>query len=268
MACFMIFLLCLAAGAAGCVNKAMQMAAGGSDNSALSGEPMTDAPQTVSGTPDLDPTVPVPQAVPAAVITPLKSELVTEALPIVTPDPYPIIHGTRINQTPEYNRLYREPEFEKTYTLRGNATAFVVNVVEGPLYILFEITPQYDCLANPASCRGTLKKPVNRPYLTITVRDNRTHEIVAEDGYGREFSSDTGNYEFVITDDEGTSTSTPGPRFIPIYREGQFHVTITGNYLDVKISIVTGESPNILDVRESGGRGAAAPTPVPEDEWL
>jgi len=31
------------------------------------------------------------------------------------------------------------------------------------------------------------------------VRDNQTHEILVQDGYAREYSSDTGNYEFSFT---------------------------------------------------------------------
>ncbi|MFA4861867.1 hypothetical protein [Methanoregula sp.] len=182
-------------------------------------------------------------------MTPSKSEIVLEVTPVLTPDPYPIQHATRINGTSEINPLWREPEFQKKYHLAGNATGLLVNVVEGPLYIVYTVTPQKDCLKNPESCRGTIKVPVNRPYLTITVRDNTTQQVIAEDGYGREYSSDIGKYAISISSKnaEGstnTDTSTPGPRYIPIYREGSFQITIEGNYLDTDISIITGTSPN------------------------
>lgn len=189
-------------------------------------------------------------------VMPLKSEAVSEVTPIITPDPYPRIQGVRINSTPRYSFLDRTPEFKKTYTLRGNATGLLVNVVQGPLYIVYTVNPMHDCLKNPESCRGTLTVPVNRPYMTITVRDNQTHNIIAQDGYAREYSGDIGDYTFSFTktgtegSKDETSVSEPGPRYIAIYREGQFHITTEGNYLDVTLSIITGASPDPL---EAGG---------------
>jgi len=207
---------------------------------------------------------------PAAEMTPAKSAAVTEASPILTPDPYPILHGTRINSTGLVNPIWCETcgyEFEKNYKLRGNATGLIVNVVEGPLYIIYTVTPQNDCLENPDSCRGDLKKSVNRPYLTITVRDNQTQEVVAEDGYGREYSSDTGKYEFEITryDAEGneiTTTTTPGPRAIKIFREGTYHLTIQGNFIEVNVMIRTGASPTGVIAA-----GSTVPEQQQQDEW-
>ena len=139
------------------------------------------------------------QQAPVAEMTPAKSEVVTEVTPFLTPDPYPIMHGIRVNASPMDTPLNRSPEFEKNYKLEGNAFGLLVNVAEGPLYIVFVITPEYDCMASPDSCRGDLAASVNRPYMTITVRDNQTHEIVAEDGYARVYSSDTGNEVFSNT---------------------------------------------------------------------
>jgi hypothetical protein len=220
-----------------------------------------------------------PRQVPAMGITPQKSEIVTEVLPILTPDPYPILHGTRINETHQYRFIDRVPEFEKTYTFRGNATGLLVNVAEGPLYVVYTVKPQNDCLLDPDACRGDMLKPVQRPYLTITVMDNQTQQIVAEDGYGREYSSDTGNYEFIISSENtldgltsssgsiGTNTVYPGPRRIVVYKEGVFHVTIEGNYLDVDLSIITGSSPDPLEVSSEKQSGqSASPTVVPDDE--
>jgi hypothetical protein len=215
-----------------------------------------------------DPTSGSVQPAPLIEMTPAKSEAVTEVAPFLTPNPYPILHAARINDTPRYNRLDRGVEFEKTYHLGGNAIGLQVNVAEGPLYVVFEVTPEYDCLKSPDSCRGSMTSPVNRPYMTITVRDNQTHEIVAQDGYGREYSSDTGTYEFVITttDAEGTTTTTTtssGPRYIAVYKEGVFHITIEGNYLDVNVKILTGAMPSKLDI-ETG----ATPAPVKTQEGI
>jgi hypothetical protein len=206
-------------------------------------------------------------AIPVAGITPQKSDLVIEVLPIVTPDPYPVLHGTRINDTALYSRLDRISEFDKTYILRGNATGLLVNVVEGPLYIVFEVKPMFDCLASPSSCRGNMENPVQRPYMTITVRDNTTHEIIAKDGYAREFSSDTGSYQITVESEEGSSTSTPGPRYIIIYKEGTFHITLEGNYLDVSLRVATGASPTTQELVVSGAAPAPAPSTPEEEGW-
>jgi hypothetical protein len=208
--------------------------------------------------------VPVQAEVIVAEMTPVKSDTVQEISPDLTPDPYPIIHGTRINQSWVNNTIYYGPyEFEKKYTLRGNATALRVNVAEGPLYVIYVVTPQNDCLVSPGSCKGDLLKPVNRPYLTITVRDNQTHDIIAEDGYAREYSSDIGDYEFKIEsrDDAGntvTSTTEPGPRVLKVYREGTFDITFEGNFLDVDVKVKTGATP-------AEGSIVSGSTPAPEE---
>jgi hypothetical protein len=200
----------------------------------------------------------------------MKSDVVIEVTPFTTPNPYPIIHGVRINSTPQYAFLYRQPEFTKTYTLGGNAVGLLVNVAQGPLYIRYIVKPKYDCLKDPDSCRGTVLVPVNRPYMTITVRDNQTQKIVAESGYAREYSSDTGNYHITTTvesedsTEAGTYESEPGPRYIPVYKEGQFQITMEGNYLDVTISVITGASPDLLTAQEK----SVSTTPAPaSDDW-
>jgi len=229
----------------------------------------------VTNTPTLSETVTVPMTstpIPAPVLTPVKSEIVKEVAPYTTPNPYPILHGVRINSTPQYAFLYRIPEYTKTYTLTGNAYGLLVNVVEGPLYIKYIVNPKFDCLKDPNSCRGTVLVPVNRPYMTITVRDNQTQQIVVQDGYGREYSSDTGKYTFTGTtthDDSSVTepyTSEPGPRYIPVYKEGQFQITIEGNYLDVTVEIITGTSQDLLKSPENAA-GTASTQDAYEEDW-
>jgi len=252
----------------GCVNKILQKNTDDPDQA--SNISPADIPVTGGITPLSNRIASPVQQLPVAAMTPVKSEVVTEVAPILTPDPYPVLHGMRINSTPQYNRLDRGIEFEKTYSLSGYATGLLVNVVEGPLYIVYEVTPKFDCLASPDSCRGDMKSPVTRPYMTITVRDNQTREIVAEDGYAREFSSDTGRYEFVIesknADDSTTTTrTTPGPRYLTIFREGVYHITIEGNYLDMDVKILTGALPSKLDI-ETGSGSTPAPAEIPPEE--
>ena len=215
-------------------------------------------------------TSPVQPQVTFREIVPSKSSAVEEVAPHLTPDPYPIIHGTQLNQTLKEDPVYSGPyEFEKTYIFRGNATGLRVNVAEGPLYLIYIVTPQNDCLLSPDTCRGDKAKSVNRPYLTITVRDNQTHEIIAEDGYGREYSSDTGNYEFILESKNtmdgllssggaiGTNTVSPGPRVLKVFQEGTFDITFEGNFLDIDLKVKTGATP-------SGTNAGSAPSPAPE----
>lgn len=267
---------------AGCIKNAQHLVDGGG------AEELTAPEASGTGVPNVAP--PTPTTVPVPVLTPAKSNIVTEVSPILTPNPYVIQHAARINSTPQYNFLYRQPEFSKTYTLTGNAYGLLVNVVQGPLYIKYTVNPKYDCLSDPDSCRGTVLVPVNNPYLTITVRDNQTGQIVAQDGYGGQYSSDTGNnngYSGSDDSDEVTASTTfssaesdensegysnpaedskgLGPRYIPVYKEGQFQITVEGSYLDTTVSIITGSSPNPLDMTEKKALGSVTPSSNDED---
>ena len=266
---------------AGCIKNAQHLVGGG--------EAAADTDPGISETeiPNVAPTTPTP--VPVPVLTPAKSNIVTEVSPILTPDPYVIQHAPRINQTPQYNFLYRQPEFTKTYTLTGNAYGLLANVVQGPLFIKYTVSPKYDCLSDPDSCRGTVLVPVNRPYLTITVRDNQTGQIVAQEGYGREYSSDTGNnngysgsgdvsasttFSSAESDENSEGYSNPaedskglGPRYIPVYKEGQFQITLEGNYLDTTISIITGTSPDLLTAQEKSASATSTQNSDETDDW-
>jgi len=266
-----VFLLLLGVSiiSAGCIKNAQHLVG--------NGETAADAASGVSVTETSDVTSLTPTPVPVPEITPAKSEIVQEVTPFTTPNPYPIIHGARINSTPQYAFQYRQPEFTKSYTLTGNSYGLLVNVVQGPLYIKYTVNPKYDCLDSPDSCRGTVFAPVNRPYMTITVRDNQTQQIVAKDGYGREYSSDKGEYSAGSSDgssevsssydntDKGNYANVPSPRYIPVYKEGQFQITIEGNYLDVDVAIITGTSPNPLDATEKNAPETSATQD--DDDW-
>jgi hypothetical protein len=246
------------AGCCGCINKIKELNGGGD----IQVTPEVTAPSL----PLIPTTVPTPEET-IVQVSPMKSDAVVEVTPYTTPNPYPIIHGVMVNSSPQYSFLERTPEFSKNYVLSGNGVGLLVNVVQGPLYIVYTVDPEYDCLKDPDSCRGTVLVSVNRPYMTITVRDNQTQEIIAQSGYGREYSSDTGNYEFTFSatsgdaQDTGALVSDPGPRYIAIYREGQFQITMQGNYLDVDLDIITGASPNPADLTDSSTGQSAVPTP-------
>jgi hypothetical protein len=229
----LLVLVIFMAGSAGCIKLIQKTAGGESAATAIPdavkahGSPSIQSPS--AGTSATRKSLPAP-SIPVPTVTPQQPALVQEAAPILTPNDNVILHAVQINTTPGYYLLYKPWVFTKTYTLRDNATALLVNVTEGPLVIGFTVNPMYDCLADPDSCRGTALVSVNNPYLTITVRDNQTQEIVAEDGYAGEYSSNTTE------------------RYIMVYREGQFNITITGSGLDVTISITTGPSLNGSDL--------------------
>jgi len=201
--------------------------------------------QQLDSTGPSSPVQPVEPPAPQPLKTIAPPPRVAEALPILTPDPYPLPPYILPNASqPTPSPLV--PEFTRKYTLQGNATGLTVNVTKGPLLITYDINPLSDCLDQPESCRGTMEKPVNRPYFTLTIRNLTTKEIVAEDGYAREFSS------------QKTS------RTVKIFSEGAYHLTLSGNYLDVTLSITTGDSPHATGTRATVAGSPASPVPPPE----
>jgi hypothetical protein len=241
---FLLFLLLVIIVSPGCL-KLMQEA--GSNKDAQESAITSIAPtgeQTVTGSADGPPvqiepppltrydrttTLSVPANSMSAGSAPAKTpDIVTEDLPELTPDPYPVQHATVINTTTSLSlRHVRIANFQKTYVFRGNSTGLLVNatMLDGPLWISFDIDPLFDCLNDSESCRGEPGKSVSRPYFKLTVRDNSTRTIVAEDGYGREYSSQKDN------------------RTIKIYGEGWYHLTLTGNSVDVDLAVSTGTIP-------------------------
>ena len=181
----LIILVLLMVGSAGCIKVAENALGGGKSGS--TGD-SSSSPGILAGSPAFVPqsaSTPLQVEVPSPTIT----DSITEFSPQPTPDSYIIQHGARINGTPlEYlSFLNRKPDFTKTYTMNDYPVGLLVNVTQGPLYIVFTVKPEYDCLKDPDSCRGSVTVPVSRPSMTITVLDNQTNETVAEDGYGGEF---------------------------------------------------------------------------------
>ena len=267
----------LMAGSAGCIKLAQNT---------LNGEPAPTTVPTIMETSAITPAAlpqSTPTAVPLPVLTPAKSEIVTAVTPYVTPNPYTFPNAIPINGTPlQPGFQYRQPEFTATYPVNStNPIGLLVNVVQGPLYLVYTVNPVNNCLTDPKSCRGTNPaqtdsadstgtsvNSVNKPYMTITVRDNQTGEIVAQDGYGGIYSSDIGHYIITYSGvnlstsvngkQKQTYTFEPGPRYISIYREGQFQITIQGDYLDVTLSVITGTSTNPLAATEKSPDGSTS----------
>jgi len=196
--------------------------------------------------------------------SPVVTDSVTEFSPTQTPSEYPIQHATRVssNQLDYLSFLNWPPDFEKTYTMTGYPVGLMVNVTKGPLYVVYTVTPENDCVQHPEDCRGTTTVPVNRPYMTITIINSATNGVVAEDGYSGGYSSDTGTYTYTGSGystscgagGQGSVSNTyswapndnvcsePVARYIPVYAEGQFQVIINGMYCSTSVSIITGAS--------------------------
>ena len=248
-----IFLMSLVS-TSGCIRLA-QKSMGSAGTSGFDANPGSDPsanpysyPPSGSGDPALNQRSPDQTADQNPIASGGKGSFVSESMPEIPADQYPILHGVRLNETPEALHVEWIPEYTKTYTLAANATGLVVRVDHAPLVISFSINPQNDCLTNPDSCRGSLAHPVQRPHFEMTVRDNATRKIVLEDGYGRQFSSDTN-------------------RTLKVYREGTYHLTLSGEFLDVSLGIATGASPRPGDPKNPGSTVSEAMTPQPNDQY-
>lgn len=226
----LLLLAGLIAGTCGCVRLAQQSMDSGNGTSL---QPDVTASHGVVPVASVAPSRATTPAQKVSVVTTGSNLQVYNAAPDVTPDPYPVQHGTRINQTSLTSR-YVTPAFTRTYSLGGAPVGLGVNVTKGPFLIYFTINPKVDCLSDPDSCRGTLGVPVNRPYCTITVTDNLTHKVIAQDGYAREFSSNK-------TD-----------RSITIYGAGDYLITLTGNYLDITLSLASGDPTPVPTAAPAG----------------
>lgn len=242
---FLIVLVILAAGTSGCLKIIQQQSGAGiaTGSTNVSSGPVSPT-ISVSPTPGYPPfmnrpgysSAPTTTRQTPASVAPASPGLLTDALPEMTPNPYPVQHAMQINETPLTSHYMRYGEAKRTYILRGNSTGLVVNatVLKGPLWISFTIKPLYDCIKDPDSCRGKKlnsesPQSISLPYFTLTVRNNQTREIVAEDGYGGIYSSQKDN------------------RTIMIYREGLYHLTLTGNSVDVTLAVATGPVPTVQD---------------------
>jgi hypothetical protein len=167
---------------------------------------------------------------------------VEEVDPIVyiTPDPYRLPyreHGSWTTREPD--RVPKIPQFTKKIILRSNSTAFRVNVTKGPLVIDLTYCPLHP---NPDNTHAGSKKSEETgdtedygvstnsfvfSNAEITVIDEIAGGApVAKEGYNGIYSSDL-------------------YKQITVYREGSFVITLTGNFIDVDMAIITGSAREI-----------------------
>jgi hypothetical protein len=99
------------------------------------------------------------------------------------------------------------PIFAESYSLAYTDIGLVADVARAPLVIEFTTWPRHE---DPYHC-----------FLYVTVRDYETLDVVAEDGYGRIYSSDR-------------------TKRIVIREQGAYHINLYGNLLDVDLTVSTG----------------------------
>nr|WP_320160194.1 hypothetical protein [uncultured Methanoregula sp.] len=166
-----------------------------------------------------------PVVTPAAVVTihsPGFHVNEVDPMPYVTQDPYKIPYRDLGNWSAgETARGQRTPQFSKKIILRSNSTAFQVNVTKGPLVIDLTCTPKF---STPDQTAINGQNSFVFSNAEVTVIDEISKAALAKDGYGGVYSSDL-------------------HKKITIYREGSFIVTLTGNFIDIDMAIITGSAP-------------------------
>jgi hypothetical protein len=145
----------------------------------------------------------------------VRNSTVTAAYPVIPADkpsiPEEVIHP---QPTMEYRgQINTSIIFEETYVLRYNSVGFLADVVKPPFVIAFTTVPTTTnsyYLNNPHYC-----------FMTITVRDPETMEVLTEEGYNRVYSTDRS-------------------KVITLYRSGAYHVTVYGNMVQAKVTVMAG----------------------------
>jgi len=248
-----ILLLVLFVFSTGCINSVQTVLsekeadAGMGSPSGYENFPGMDLPADPSGSGALD-RVPV-----TATPSPARTLVVKEVSPdpYVTSDPYRLPyrdHGTW--STVDIARIPRIPEYSKEFILRSNTTAIRVDVAEGPLVLDLTFSPLFDKPDQTADTgssypsedaddeeeedsggasgggTGLRTGPASfvYPYGEVTVIDIVTNATVAKEGYGCTYSSDKG-------------------KTMKVYKDGSFIVTLSGQFIDIKIKITTGSAP-------------------------
>ncbi|WP_157199047.1 hypothetical protein [Methanolacinia paynteri] len=142
-------------------------------------------------------------------------------------DPYFKPFEFKTSEVPEdpVSQEYFQTLYRTSKTFQFDSMSIVVSVGKGPLVV---------CYAVSGLISGSGDGDGNPYYsfLTVTVIDNKTNEIVATGGYNRKNPSDDEQY-------------------ITIPRTGEFRINIHGTGLDAEINVLSGtipENPNSFSV--------------------
>ena len=153
-------------------------------------------PETTPETPPPTPEITTPEPTP----TPPETYAVA-ATPIRDPNPYVL---------PYYSTVYNPAGqvfpviFQQSYAFKYQYEAVVAKVAQAPLIIDFAVSPE-------------TSTPI-QSFFMITVRDNTTQQLLAQDGYFRTYS-------------------TNSPKRLYFSSPGTYHINMYGAFVDVDLTI-------------------------------
>jgi hypothetical protein len=158
----------------------------------------------------------LPTSEPSPTVTFVVEEV--SAIPYVTQNPYLLPYRDHGNwSTVEALRIEKIPQYSKSFVLRSNVTAVRVLVPQAPLVIDLTFNP---CWSNPDQTTGASGSFVHSKAL-VTVHKENSSAILEQEGYGSEYSTDK-------------------EKRITLYREGTFIITLSGDFMDVKMEVTSG----------------------------
>jgi hypothetical protein len=153
-------------------------------------------PTTVPETPPPTPETPTPSPVPTQ-----RGTYAESATPIRDPNPYVLpYYSTVYNPKGQYFPTI----FHKSYEFDFQYEAVYANVVNAPLIVDFAVSP------------GS-STPI-RSFFMITVRNNKTQKLLAQDGYFRTYSSNS-------------------PKRLYFSSPGNYHINMYGSFVSVDLTL-------------------------------
>ena len=159
---------------------------------------VTEVPTTETTIPTTEPTPETPTPVPTP--DPYKTWAV-DATPIRDPNPYVLpYYSTVYNPRGQYFPTI----FQKSYTFSFQYEAVYANVVKAPFIVDFAVSP------------GS-SSPI-RSFFLITVRDNTTQKLLAQDGYFRTYSSNS-------------------PKRLYFSSPGEYHINMYGGFVTADLTL-------------------------------
>jgi len=156
----------------------------------------TTVPATLPDTTPPTPETPTPPPTPTQ-----RGTYAESATPIRDPNPYVL----------PYHSTYYNPKdrtfptiFQQSYRLNFQYEAVYAQVLEAPFIIDFAVSPGSD-------------SPI-RSFFLITVRDNTTQQLLAQDGYFRTYSSNS-------------------PKRLIFSSPGTYHINMYGGFVTVDLTL-------------------------------
>jgi hypothetical protein len=159
---------------------------------------ITEVPTVI---PETTPEIPTPEITTPSPVPTERGTYAESATPIRDPSPYVL---------PYYSTVYNPKGqsfptiFQQSYTFNFQYEAVYANVVRAPLIIDFAVSP------------GS-SSPI-RSFFIITVRDNKTQKLLAQDGYFRTYSSNS-------------------PKRLYFSSPGSYHINMYGGFVTADLTL-------------------------------